>query len=54
MIGTGSCEAVPLTVVYSASNRKLGFVLIEAPPGMRGGFLLLWSPDKPERWALRI
>ena len=43
-IGTGSCGAAPLTVVYSEGNRKLGFVLIEAPPGMRGGFFVAVEP----------
>ena len=40
-IGAGSCGAPPLAMVHLRGRRKLGFVLMEAPPGITGGFLLL-------------
>jgi cold shock protein len=33
------------------STRKLGFVLMEAPPGTRGGFFVAVEPQEQERWA---
>jgi hypothetical protein len=53
-IGTGSCGAPPLAMVYLRGTRQLGFVLMEAPPGMTGRFFVAVEPYEPERRALRI
>jgi hypothetical protein len=41
-------------MVHSRGTRKLGFVLMEAPPGMKGRFFVAVEPYEPERRALRI
>jgi hypothetical protein len=53
-IGTGSCGAPPLAMVYLRGTRQLGFVLMEAPPGMTERFFVAVEPYEPERRALRI
>ena len=53
-IGTGSCAAPPLTMVHLRGTRKLGFVLMEAPPGLTGRFFVAVEPYESERRALRI
>ena len=46
--------APPLAMVHLRGTRKLGFVLMEAPPGMKGRFFVAVEPYEPERRALRI
>jgi hypothetical protein len=53
-IGVGSCGAPPLAMIHLRGTSKLGFVLMEAPPGMTGRFFVAVSPDELERRALRI
>jgi hypothetical protein len=43
-IGTESCGASLLAVVHLRGTRKLGFVLMEAPPGMTGRFFVAVEP----------
>jgi hypothetical protein len=38
-------------MVHLRSTRKLGFVLMEAPPGMNGRFFVAVEPYEQERWA---
>ena len=43
-IGTESCGASLLAVVHLRGTRKLGFVLMKAPPGMKGRFFVAVEP----------
>ena len=43
-IGTRFREAPPLAMVHLRGTKKLGFVLMEAPPGMTGRFFVAVEP----------